>query len=168
MTLFLPDIEPIKKRLSEIDTQLSNPDTFKDNKLASSLSREHQQLSKIVNLHIKWLNLQQQEKELSRLLENEVDKEMLSLAQLEKEDVKQQLKIQSAKLGVKQIDLVNRYVIEGIRRDTLVNIKSIVDIERLLSYDKPEGNNLKSFVNLIDNDEPIDPVEEKKSAYRGY
>ena len=84
------------------------------------------------------------------------------------EDVKQQLKIQSAKLGVKQIDLVNRYVIEGIRRDTLVNIKSIVDIERLLSYDKPEGNNLKSFVNLIDNDEPIDPVEEKKSAYRGY
>lgn len=84
------------------------------------------------------------------------------------EDVKQQLKIQSAKLGVKQIDLVNRYVIEGIKRDTPANIKSIGDIERLLSYDKPEGNNLKSFVNLIDNDEPTDPVEEKKSAYRGY
>ena len=84
------------------------------------------------------------------------------------EDVKQQLKIQSAKLGVKQIDLVNRYVIEGIKRDTPANIKSIEDIERLLSYDKPEGNNLKSFVNLIDNDEPIDSVEEKKSAYRGY
>lgn len=43
-----------------------------------------------------------------------------------------------------------------------------MDIERLLSYDKPEGNNLKSFVNLIDNDEPIDSVEEKKSAYDGY
>lgn len=84
------------------------------------------------------------------------------------EDVKQQLKIQSAKLGVKQIDLVNRYVIEGIKRDKPANIKSIEDIERLLSYDKPEGNNLKSFVNLIDNDEPIVPVEEKKSAYRGY
>lgn len=48
------------------------------------------------------------------------------------------------------------------------NVKSIEDIERLLSYDKPEGNNLKSFVNLIDDDEVIDPVDEKKSAYRGY
>lgn len=84
------------------------------------------------------------------------------------EDVKQQLKIQSAKLGVKQIDLVNRYILEGIKREMPCNIKSIEDIERLLSHDKPEGNNLKSFVNLIDNDESIDPVEEKKSAYRGY
>lgn len=91
MTVFLPDIEPIKKRLREIDTQLSNPDTFKDNKLASSLSREHQQLSKIVNLHTKWLSLQQQEKELSSLLESEADEEMLSLAQVEKEEVKQNL-----------------------------------------------------------------------------
>ena len=70
MTVFLPDIEPIKKRLSEIDVQLSNPDTFKDNKLASNLSREHQQLSKIVNLHTKWVSLQQQAKDLEKAAEN--------------------------------------------------------------------------------------------------
>ena len=34
------------------------------------------------------------------------------------EDVKQQLKIKSAELGVSQFDLLNRYVIEGIKRDT--------------------------------------------------
>lgn len=84
------------------------------------------------------------------------------------EEVKHQLKIQSAKLGVKQIDLVNRYVIEGIKRDTPKNpIKSIEEIEKLLSHDKPEGNNLKNFANLVD-DEVIDPVEEKMSSYRGY
>lgn len=91
MTVCLPDIEPIKKRLNEIDAQLSNPDTFKDNQLAPNLSREYQQLSKIVNLHTTWINLQQQEKDLSNLLEGESDEEILSLAQSEKEEVKQQL-----------------------------------------------------------------------------
>lgn len=91
MTVFLPNIEPIKQRLSEVDIQLSSPDTFKDNKLVSNLSREHQQLSKIVNLHTKLIALQNQAKDLDILLENETDEDMFSLAQAEKKTVEQQL-----------------------------------------------------------------------------
>lgn len=91
MTVFLPNIEPIKQRLSEVDIQLSSPDTFKDNKLVSNLSREHQQLSKIVNLHTKLIALQNQAKDLDVLLENETDEDMFSLAQAEKKTVEQQL-----------------------------------------------------------------------------
>lgn len=85
------------------------------------------------------------------------------------EDVKQQLKIKSAELGVKQIDLLNRYVIEGIKRDSESkdSVMSIDEIESLLLYDKPEGNNLKGFVDLIDSNEIVDEVMEKKESYRG-
>lgn len=91
MTISLPNIDPIKNRLNEIDIQLSNPDTFKNNTLASSLSREHQYLNKIVNLHIKTLNLQQQLNDLNTLLNDEIDNEMLDLVQIEKETIAQQL-----------------------------------------------------------------------------
>ena len=84
------------------------------------------------------------------------------------EDVKQQLKIKSAELGVKQIDLLNRYVIEGIKRDSESkdSVMSIDEIESLLFNDKPEGNNLKGFVNLVDSNEIVDEVMEKKESYR--
>lgn len=86
------------------------------------------------------------------------------------EDVKQQLKIKSAELGVKQIDLLNRYVIEGIKRDSESNshVMSIDEIESLLLNDKPEGNNLKGFVDLVDSNEIVDEVMEKKESYKGF
>jgi len=85
------------------------------------------------------------------------------------EDVKQQLKIKSAELGVKQIDLLNRYVIEGIKRDSVVNpAKSIEEIEKSMTYDKPEGNNLAEFAGLTDSGVVTDEVFEKKQSYRGY
>lgn len=86
------------------------------------------------------------------------------------EDVKQQLKIKSAELGVKQQDLLNRYVIEGIKRDSTPNkpIKSLDELEMLLKHDKPEGNNLKKFSGIVPDGEMIDSVEEKKKSYRGY
>ena len=85
------------------------------------------------------------------------------------EDVKQQLKIKSAELGVKQIDLLNRYVIEGIKRDSVVKpTKSIEEIEKSMIYDKPEGNNLAEFAGLTDSGVVTDEVFEKRQSYRGY
>ena len=51
------------------------------------------------------------------------------------EDVKQQLKIKCVELGVKQIDLVNRYIIEGIKRDTTPkkSVMSLNDLEIILN-----------------------------------
>lgn len=45
------------------------------------------------------------------------------------EDVKKLLKIKSAELGVNQIDLLNRYVIEGIKKDT--STKETINIEEI-------------------------------------
>lgn len=85
------------------------------------------------------------------------------------EYVKQQLKIKSAELGVKQIDLLNRYVIEGIKRDSIPKkpTPSIYELEKLLQHDNPKGNGLDKLCGIIDNDEIIDEVEEKRSVWRG-
>ena len=84
------------------------------------------------------------------------------------EDVKHQLKIKSAELGVKQKDLLNRYVIEGIKRDSMPKkpTPTIEDLEKLLKHDNPKGNGLNKLCGIIDNNEIIDEVEEKRNAWR--
>ena len=67
------------------------------------------------------------------------------------EDVKQLLKIKSAELGVKQQDLLNRYVIEGIKRDSTPNkpVMPLEELEKILKHDNPKGNNLKKFQGIV-------------------
>ena len=86
------------------------------------------------------------------------------------ENVKQQLKIKSAELGVKQQDLLNRYVIEGLKRDSTSKepVMNLNELEKLLKHDNPKGNNLKKFSGIMPDGEMIDSVEEKKKSYRGY
>lgn len=81
------------------------------------------------------------------------------------EDVKKQLKIKSEELGVRQIDLINRYVTEGIQRDTTPP-KNINEIKKLLSHDAPEGNGLDKFDGLFEADEPTNAVKLKKNSYK--
>ena len=80
------------------------------------------------------------------------------------EDVKQQLKIKCAELGAKEIDLVNRYIIEGIERDSThkKSVLSLDELEKILKHDNPKGNNLKEFVGIVPGEEEMDPVEEKR------
>lgn len=56
------------------------------------------------------------------------------------EDVKQLLKLQSIETGISQLDLANRYIIEGIKFDKTPKkpIKTIEEIEKILKYDKKE------------------------------
>ena len=42
----LPDIDPFRQRYNELEAQLSNPDIFKDGKLATELSKEHSRIKK--------------------------------------------------------------------------------------------------------------------------
>ena len=86
------------------------------------------------------------------------------------EDIKQQLKIKSAELGVKQQDLLNRYVLEGIKRDSTPKkpVMTLDELEKLLKHDNPKGNNLKKFSGIVPDGEMIDSVEEKRKSYRGY
>lgn len=91
MTFVLPNIEPIKQRLSEVDTQLSDPEVFRNNALASNLSREHQYLSKIIQLFDRVISLREQLEELNQMVDVETDEAMLELAQSEKCEVSKSL-----------------------------------------------------------------------------
>ncbi len=53
------------------------------------------------------------------------------------EDVKHQLKIKSAELEVNQIDLLNNYVIEGIKRGSTLKepTSTIEELEKILKYE---------------------------------
>lgn len=103
MSMNLPDITPIKKRLSEVDAKLSDPETFKNNALASDLSREHQYLGKIVQLHTSLLEKQNQLAEVDAMLGTETDAELLELARLEKSALEQALESQYHDLMIAMI-----------------------------------------------------------------
>ena len=53
-------------------------------------------------------------------------------------DVKELLKLKSVETGISQIDLANKYILEGIKFDNTPNkpLKTIEEIEKILEYDK--------------------------------
>lgn len=83
-----PDIEPIKKRLANVHLQLSNPDVFKDNALASQLSRDQQYLSGIVQLNERLEKAQKELEDINKVLKDtSTDKDFKELALEEKEQL---------------------------------------------------------------------------------
>lgn len=80
----LPNIEPFRSRFHELEKQLSLPETFQDNQLASEISREHRRLSGILELYDKIQSFENQVKECESLIEdpemgNEAKSEILML-----------------------------------------------------------------------------------------
>lgn len=91
MSFTLPNIAPIRERLKDVNAQLSDPDTFKNNTLASNLSREHQYLNKIVQSYDSVIALQKQLADINEMLTVETDGEMLELGRSEKTDIENKL-----------------------------------------------------------------------------
>lgn len=91
MPFILPNITPIRERLKEVNTQLSDPNTFKNNTLASNLSREHQYLNKIIQSYDSVIALQKQLADINDMLAVETDTEMLELGRSEKTDIENRL-----------------------------------------------------------------------------
>ena len=80
----LPNIEPFRSRFHELEKQLSLPETFQDNQLASGISREHRRLSGILELYDKIQSFENQVKECESLIDdpemgNEARSEILML-----------------------------------------------------------------------------------------
>ena len=46
----LPDVEPFRKRHAELEKELADPEVFKDQRRAASLSREHRRLESLIDL----------------------------------------------------------------------------------------------------------------------
>ncbi len=84
------------------------------------------------------------------------------------DEVKQKLELKSIELGVNQIDLLNKYVIDGINRDTKYanESKNIEEIKKLLENDLPEGDLAsKNLIGLVNNPTKTDSVQLKKETY---
>jgi peptide chain release factor 1 len=47
----IPDIEPFRRRFSELDDEIAHPDFFQDQRRAATLSREQQRLSELIALY---------------------------------------------------------------------------------------------------------------------
>ena len=45
-----PDLDPFRKRLGELEKELADPDIFKDQRRAASLSREHRRIEQLLGL----------------------------------------------------------------------------------------------------------------------
>ena len=90
---------------------------------------------------------------------------MVTTIRLDK-DIQQQLKLRSAETGKSQLELANQFILEGLENHKPQKM-TLNEISKLLSHDNPKGNNLKKFVNLVNNKHEIDEIKEKKEIYRG-
>ena len=87
---FLPNIERFRKRASDLESELSNPAVYSDQKRASELARELQRLKKLLADCDRWQSLQKQ------IVDNEQlaaggDPEMAELAKAELETLRKEL-----------------------------------------------------------------------------
>ena len=85
------------------------------------------------------------------------------------ENIKQQLKLKSAQTGISQLDLANRYILNGLKEDSTPNKKvmTLDQIEKVLEYDKPEGDNvLDELDGIVHSDVITNSVDLKKNSYK--
>ncbi len=85
------------------------------------------------------------------------------------ENIKQQLKLKSAQTGISQLDLANKYILNGLKKDSTPNKKvmTLDQIEQYLDHDKPEGDTvLDELDGIIHSDVITNAVDLKKNSYK--
>lgn len=77
----LPDIQPFKRRLAELDARMAEPDFYNDARKAAALSREHQSLTQLVEKYAAYAKVTQDLKENQVLLDDDsADPDLRELA----------------------------------------------------------------------------------------
>ncbi|MGB0372053.1 MAG: peptide chain release factor 1 [Opitutales bacterium] len=88
----IPPIDPFKNKLAKLDAQMNEPDFYSDQRRAASIGREHQKLTRLVELYE---TLIKTEKDLAdneeMVADPDMDAEMKELAEAELEPLKEQL-----------------------------------------------------------------------------
>ncbi len=80
----IPPIQPFLDRLADLDKKMAEPDFYNDQRAASAISREHQQLAKLRELYLGLENDLKQIVENKKIVEENADPEFVEMA---KEDV---------------------------------------------------------------------------------
>jgi len=96
----LPNIEPFRSHFSELEKKLSMPETFKDNQLASELSREHRRLRTILEIFDDVTGLNSQITDCESLID---DPEMGEEARVEIETLQKEIQDKKQKLTVSML-----------------------------------------------------------------
>ncbi|MEM7673058.1 MAG: peptide chain release factor 1 [Verrucomicrobiota bacterium] len=88
----IPPIDPFRNKLMHLDAQMNEPDFYSDQRRAASIGREHQKLTRLVELYE---SLMKTEKDLTdnqeMLADPEMDAEMKELAEAELEPLKEEM-----------------------------------------------------------------------------
>ena len=115
----IPSIEPFLKRLALLDEKMSAPDFYNDQRRASAISREHQQLSNLKEAYVKLEKTLSDISENKALIEENADAELVEMA---KEDISS-LEVQSEELK-KRILMYMLPPEETDSRNTVVEIRA--------------------------------------------
>lgn len=83
-------LKKIKQRHLEISEMLSNPDIFKDQNRFRKLAKEQSELAEIVEKYDEYEKAANQIAEAEAIIESEIDKELVELAQMELQESRQQ------------------------------------------------------------------------------
>jgi len=88
----IPSIEPYRKRFQELETQISEPDFYQDQRHAAEVSREHQKLGQLIE---QYALLQKKAEELTDLqamvADEEADPELVELAEVEMPELEESI-----------------------------------------------------------------------------
>lgn len=90
---------------------------------------------------------------------------MITTIRIDK-DLQQQLKLKSAETGKSQLDLANKYILEGLKNDKTPEkpSMSLEEIEKLLIHDLPKVDGIsEKLTGLVDAPVKTNAVELKKS-----
>jgi len=80
----IPDIEPFKKRLDELDAKMTAPDFYSDQRRAASISREHTKVSQLIEMYERLLQLAANIKENEAIVQDAANEpELRELAEEE-------------------------------------------------------------------------------------
>lgn len=93
---------------------------------------------------------------------------MITTIRIDK-DLQQQLKLKSAETGKSQLELANKYILDGLKNDNTPEKPkmSLDEIEALLSHDLPEGDEIsEKLVGLAESPVKTNAVDLKKSSYK--
>lgn len=86
----IPDIAPFRRRLQSLTKELSDPSVFSDQRRGASLSREHQKLTRLVEMFESLQSsVRQLEENRSILEEADADEELREIAESESEELQE-------------------------------------------------------------------------------
>jgi len=88
----IPDIAPFRAKLAELNTQISDPDFYSDQRRAADISREHQHVTSLVEQFESYNSIEQQVAENEAMMEDSsVEEELREMAEEELEGLREEL-----------------------------------------------------------------------------